>query len=919
MRPNSVKKTTQQKYSAAVLKTSCAHRRREPIRQRIFTLLLGVFWLAVPALNAHADVEKATEVLRATLSNGLKVVIVRDPLAPVVTTELNYLVGSNEAPKGFPGMAHAQEHMMFRGSPELSAAQLADISAAMGGDFDADTQQTVTQYFFTVPAEDLQVALHIEAARMSGILDSNELWDKERGAIEQEVAQDLSNPQYVVYTNLFKALFKGTPYEHDALGTEASFNKTTGDMLKAFYDQWYAPNNAILVIAGDVQPKQTLAQVKALFDAIPTKKIPAKSPVHFQSVTPQRLSFNTDLPYGLVAFSFRTPGFDSPDYAAVQVLADVLSSQRSSLYDLVAQGKALYTDFDVDLLPAAGMGAAVAAFPSDGDSQKLLAEVKSVLKKTVDKGVPAELVQAAKRQEALEAELQKNSISGLADAWSQAVAVEGHESPQADVEAINAVSVADVNRVAKQYLNFDHAVISVLTPQSSGKPVASKGYGGKESFAPQQAKPVTLPKWAETALKRVSVPKSTVDPVDVTLANGLRLIIQPESISNTVSVYGRVNNRPEILTPKGQFGVDQVLEQLFSYGTQSLDRVAYQKALDDIGAEASAGSDFELVVSPQQFERGVQLLADDELHPALPEKAFKIIQAQATQTVAGQLKSPQFLVDQALHSGLFPPKDPSLRHATPVSVKSLSLKDIQQYYRTAFRPDLTTIVVIGNIDPAKTRQVIEKYFGHWQAKGPKPNVLLPPVPANKSSDVNVPNISRVQDKVILAQTVGITRSSPDYYALQLGNHVLGGAFYATRLYRDLREQSGLVYYVGVDLQASQTRAVYSADFACAPANVSKVRNIIQHEFKNMQQQPVDPAELRTAKSLLLREITLSEASVDSIAHGIIHRSTDKLPLNEPIVAARHYVQLDADQVKAAFAKWVRPADWVQITEGPQPK
>ncbi len=151
-------------------------------------------------------------VLRATLKNGLRVVIVPDNLAPVATTVVNYLVGSNEAPAGFPGMAHAQEHMMFRGSPDLTADQLAKISAAMGGEFDADTQQTVTQYFFTVPAEDTDVALHIESLRMRGVLDTSQLWDKERGAIEQEVSQDLSNPQYVFYTDLLTAMFKGTPY-----------------------------------------------------------------------------------------------------------------------------------------------------------------------------------------------------------------------------------------------------------------------------------------------------------------------------------------------------------------------------------------------------------------------------------------------------------------------------------------------------------------------------------------------------------------------------------------------------------------------------------------------------------------------------------------------------------------------------------
>src|SRR5664280_2222972 len=133
-----------------------------------------------------------TGILRATLKNGLKVVIVRNTLAPVVTMQVNYLVGSNEAPNGFPGMAHAQEHMMFRGSPELSAAQLSNIMALMGGDFNALTSQTVTQFIFTVTKDDLDVALNIEAVRMRDVLDTEDLWEQEQGAIEQEVAQDIS-------------------------------------------------------------------------------------------------------------------------------------------------------------------------------------------------------------------------------------------------------------------------------------------------------------------------------------------------------------------------------------------------------------------------------------------------------------------------------------------------------------------------------------------------------------------------------------------------------------------------------------------------------------------------------------------------------------------------------------------------------
>ena len=139
--------------------------------------------------------------------------------------------------------------------------------------------------------------------------------------------------------------------------------------------------------------------------------------------------------------------------------------------------------------------------------------------------------------------------------------------------------------------------------------------------------------------------------------------------------------------------------QLFPYGTHTLDRIAFQKALDDIGADESAGADFSLNVLTDHFERGMELLADNELHPALPENAFKVVQQQTEGALAGQLQSPDYLTSRALDSALYPKDDPELREATPATVKSLVLENVTDYYQHVFRPDLTTIVVIGNVTP----------------------------------------------------------------------------------------------------------------------------------------------------------------------------------------------------------------------------
>jgi zinc protease len=886
----------------------------------VFKFLLAALLTGFsPAHALAADAPAEPGVLRATLTNGLQVIIVRNTLAPVVTTMVNYRVGSDETPAGFPGSAHATEHMMFRGSPGLSADQLAAISAAFGGNFDADTQQAVTQYYFTTPAENLEVALRVEAARMQDLLPDESLWTKERGAIEQEVAQDLSNPEYVFYEQLLVAMFKGSPYEHDALGTRPSFDKTTNADLRKFHNTWYVPNNAVLVVVGNVEAQTVLEQVKKVFGAIPSKPLPARPEYNFAPVTPDTLKLDTDLPYGLTAITFRFPGVENPDFAAAQILSDVLSSQRGNLYGLVPAGKALFAQFEYDTLPKSGIGYAIAGFPAGGDSTNLLAEVKDILLAEITNGVSADLVEAAKRREIISAELQKNSVDGLASAWSQAVAVEGRNSPDDDINLLRAVTVDDVNRVAKKYLDFDHAITAILTPTPSDKPISGKSFGGGESLVSTKNENVKLPPWAKKITEGLPVPATTLNPFVTNLPNGIKLIVQPETVSDTVSIYGRVKNNAKVQMPAGQDGVDQTLEQLFSYGTKSLDRLAFQKALDDIGANESAGADFSLQVLPENFERGVQLLADNELSPALPEDDFKIIQTQLAASVAGELQSPDHIAGHALNAALFPKLDPATRETTPATVKSLTLDDVKNYYAGAFRPDMTTIVVIGNVSPENAASVIGKYFGDWKADGEKPNTLFPPAPPNAVSVTHVPDASRVQDKVTLAETLQLTRTNEDYYALQLGNHVLGGGFYATRLYRDLREKGGLVYFVDSSFNIGLTRGVYQVAYACDPPNVSKARAVVLRDLADIQNKKVTAQELHQAKLMLLRDIPLAESGVDAIAQGWLNYSALGLPLDERVRAGKIYLKLGAGDVKKAFAKWLRPEDLVQVTQGPVPQ
>jgi zinc protease len=886
------------------------------MRFRISTFLL----FALVSTTRAFSQAPAKDVTRATLDNGLRVVIIRDPLAPVATLEENYLVGANEVPPGLTGLAHAQEHMAFRGCSGLTADQIAAIYAQLGGNMDADTQQNITQYFVTVPAHDLDLALRIDSACMSEVEDSQAEWAQERGAIEQEVARDLSNPTYKFITRLNRDLFAGTPYEVDALGTKESFDKITGQTLKDFYRKWYAPNNAILVITGDVDPAATLAKVKQYYGAIPRRELPARPEINLKTVSGESFELPSNLPYILTVLSFRFPGTASPDFAAARILADVLSSQRADLYALVPQGKALGTDFGmVETYPKASAAFSLAALPAGADPGPVKAEMTKILAGYVKNGVPADLVEAAKKGELASAGFSRNSITNLAALWSQALAAEGRQSPDEMVEALQRVTVEDVNRVAREYLQPEKTIAATLKPSPSGEAVSSKGFGGGEKATSTPTKPVALPSWAEGAVKSLRVPPVNLHPSDVMLANGIRLIVQTERTSPTITLLGSIKSQTQLETPPGKEGVSDVLEGLFSYGTKTLDRLAFQKALDDIAASETAGPNFSLKVLKQYFSRGVELLADNELHPALPEDDFKVVRQQTAELSQGELQSPAYRSNRALVRGLLPNGDPLLRETTPGTVGALKYQDIQDYYAKTYRPDLTTIVVIGDITPEEARTAIEKCFGEWKAAGSKPNVVLPAVPANKAVAMHVPDPSRVQDSVDLAQQLEMNRFSPDYYALQLGNHVLGGGFYATRLYRDLRQKAGYVYNIDNSLQASETRANYSIDYGCDPQNVSKARVMVEQELIDMQKNNVTPAELQQAKALLLRQIPLAEASEDAVAGGLISRARIGLPLDEPTHAAQRYFTLSAEEVRAAFAKYISPANLVQVVRGPVPE
>ncbi len=362
--------------------------------------------------------------------------------------------------------------------------------------------------------------------------------------------------------------------------------------------------------------------------------------------------------------------------------------------------------------------------------------------------------------------------------------------------------------------------------------------------------------------------------------------------------------------------VVEILKGLYAGGPQDMDHLAFDKALDDIGADEAAGYSFGLDVLKENFCRGVELLADNELHPALRAGDFKMVKRQTSRLIAGRLKSPSYRTSEALTAALLPASDPELQELKPKAFKKVNLGAVRQFQEATIRPDLTTIVVVGDISPDEARAVIEKWFGGWKAIGPIPNTILPPVPINKASSVDIPDPGAIQDSVILAEQLDLNRFDPDYYPLQLGNTILGGNSEGTRLYHDLRQVSGYVYDVDLDLDASETRAVYSISYGSGRENTRKAKALIQRDIEEMRTGEVSAGELHQAKAFLLRQIPLSASSEEEVAEDLLDRAEIGLPLDEPDREIGKYLNVTAAEIRAAFAKRIRPDDFVQVVRGP---
>jgi zinc protease len=887
----------------------------------IAVALLGSPLAPLPAQAAPAAQTAAPAPQTRTLANGLKIVVIEDHAAPVAQIHMWYRFGALDETPGKTGLAHALEHMMFRGTHDLSAAGLDDMTARFGGEVNAQTENEMTHFYFVVPSDRVDTIVHLEADRMRGLKLDPADWNLERGAVLAEYAEKHSNPVSSFIYDVNQRVYPNSRLGSTSLGAKADIERATVADLRRYYDAWYRPNNATLTVAGDVHAADVFAAAQRWFGPIASARLPARRTYALHPATGASYTDRSNYPYTIVDEAYAAPGNAKP-YEHDQVRNDValgaMFNPRGAFRALVERGLVLaYNPTPLEDRRASVVHVMLIVAPGHTPTEVRTAYEK-IMADVLAKGLDEDLFDASKRSQLASMTYARDSIVGLGDAVGANMVFPGDTDPSEFDALYGAITRAESTAVAR-HVYAKASVVAVLQPGPSraenAAPPANVTSSVSDSFGDRTSNgPLVQPDWMKAALAKPLTLRSAVDPVVTTLPNGLRLLVQRVATNPTVFIDGIVRTSPSF-DPSGKEGLGEVTSALMDWGSAKYDYDAQRKLADDRAAEISFGTSFAAHGRARDFAPLLGALADDVRHPLLPNDKFDLVRSQLAAFAGRRALQAGFEAQRLFDAALYPAGDPALRVASERSIASVTLADVKAFHAQYVRPDLTTLVVVGDVDPAQVAQEVQRAFGDWTATGPKPDPHLPAIPLPSPQTRNVMTAS--QDVTVQLGAPALSRTSPDYDSLTLANAIYGGGgSMESRLFREVREKRGLVYGATSALAANRDRGTFTVSFSAVPSKIDAAEALVRSELKRMQTDEVSADELARAKTRIVATQLNAEQATSSIAGDLLRIGLDELPTSYYATLAERYASITAADVRRAAQAWFHPENLVEVRIGP---
>jgi zinc protease len=854
-----------------------------------------------------------------TLANGLRVVVVEDHAVPVVQVAMWYRFGAVDERPSHTGLAHALEHMMYRGTPSLSGLGLDDTIARLGARATAATSNDYTHYDFIVPADKLELLLRLEAERMTQLLISEPDWRHEKNVVLAEYDRDLSQPVAKLYDRVCRAASSARLCSLAALGDRKDIAAATVRDLRAVYDAWYAPNDATLVVTGDVRPSAAFTMAQRYFGPIAARALPDRNNASVTYEVDRSLQLSGNFPYQLLDIAYPAPGTLDEGAAALHVADAVIRNPRSPFYKaLVSSGLTLGYSTQYDQNRYGGLYHVFLIVAPDHLAADARDAFYETLRQVESDGFPEDLVAAAKTAAAARDLYSRDSIEGQGARVGYALGVEGVADPDRDDRMIAATTASQVGATAARFLAVP-AVVGIMQPSGGGGAgVSAPPSGVTDDFsrrAPANG-PIVEARWVQQALQTPPAAGSKVSPSSFVLYNGVHVYVQRIRTNRTVFVAGNVETSPRF-DPAGKEGLGAMVSSLLGYGSARYDFEAQRKAADDIGATIDFGFTFGAHGSARDLTRLIDVLSDALQHPSFRPEFVELVRKQTLAAIAQRDRDPEYLAGRAFQELLLKPEDATLREPVAASIGAITRDDLRRYAAEYIRPDVTTITIVGDVDPVETAHLLDRELASWHDAGPRPPLNPDPIPYPQAAKRFIFTDIALDDAHL--GLPACARNSHDYYALSLIDAILGAnGDYDTRLMTELYTRHGLVESVSSSLDTDKYRGTWNFRLSADPGKLNQAVDMLKYELGRFQEDPVGLYELNRARAKLVARTLVEEESTQAIARRIQEIGLDGLPLDESVKMASRYDDVTpADLIRVAKVYFL-PNSLIEVYEGPRP-
>jgi zinc protease len=876
-------------------------------------------------------------VSETTLDNGLTVLIQEVHTAPVAAFMVWYKVGSRNETAGITGISHLLEHMMFKGTPTYGKGEIAKLLQKNGATFNAGTSLDYTNYYEVLASDRLELAMKIESDRMVHATIPEEEHRLEMTVVRSELERNEDNPERALYIEAMSQAFKAHPYHWPTIGWRTDVEQIRTSQIRDYYKSHYMPNNATVVVVGDVDKDAVLAMVKRHFGAIPRGPDPAPvSTVEPPQIGERRFKIRKpgDTRYFLVGY--RNAPLLHADTYALDVLGIILGAgQTSRLYQGLVEKKVAT---DVDASNDTGRDPMLFMVQATAAAGSTLDQVEAAVAAEIDRlkrePVTAKELARAKKQVEAGFVYSKDSIRSLAQQLGYYNTVSSWRYLSTYLERARAVTAADLQRVAATYLTENSRTVGWWDPSEETQASGGSGRSGGSSVATpsrwvehyrpeghEAGWPPGAPAMAGDAAAQpataATAPAGTArvkgePPYRTVLPNGLTLIVRRNSANPTISLQGLVR-AGGIFDPPAKSGVAGFVAAMLDQGTPKRSALEMAEAVENVGARlgfdgGSETASFSATMLSPDLPIVLDVLSDALRNPAFPADKVEKVRAERITDYQIAENSTASVAARRANKLLYPAGHPYHDHplGTDSTLRVITREDLTAFHARHYGPNNTVIVLVGDVDPKQATELVRAAFGGWAKLPSAPAFQVPAASAPTAVlDLAVPMRGKSQTDLVYA-VPGVARTAPDYDAAMMMNYVLGGGSLSSRLMTSLRDEQGLVYGVYSNLASGVGAGPLSIRAGTNPANTDRAISSILEQVRRMSEEGPSEREMEDAKDYLTGVFPVRLETNSGVASQLLSAELYGLGLDYIERYASIVRGITRDAAAAAARAYLRP-------------